>query len=98
MHAIGLADYGLRTDDPVVDEVTAIVQAAEVRAEELGAEVVGAVDRDLNRARQSNGDENRGGESTIGNLIADAQLWAAQNQLPDNRSEERRVGKAGAAG
>lgn len=84
MDAIGLADYGMRTDDPVVDEVTAIVQAAEVRAEELGAEVVGAVDRDLNRARQSNGDENRGGESTIGNLIADAQLWAAQNQLPDN--------------
>ncbi len=84
MGQIALGEYELRTGDPVVDRVTEIVQEAERTAEEQGAEVVGAVDRDLNRARQSNGDENRGGESTIGNLIADAQLWAARNQLPDN--------------
>ncbi|WP_324649360.1 bifunctional metallophosphatase/5'-nucleotidase [Georgenia sp. H159] len=76
--------YPTREGDEVVETVAAIVAAAEENAEELGAQPVGVITADLNRARQSDGSENRGGESTIGNLIADAQLWAAQEQQPDN--------------
>lgn len=81
---IDLEEYPTRENDEVVANVAAIVADAEENAEELGAQPVGAVTADLNRARQSDGSENRGGESTIGNLIADAQLWAAQEQQPDN--------------
>src|SRR5690606_23081570 len=45
-------------------EVQAIVDAATVLADVLGAEPVGSITGDLNRARQSDGSENRGGEST----------------------------------
>ncbi|UGS26472.1 5'-nucleotidase C-terminal domain-containing protein [Microbacterium resistens] len=61
---------------PAVPEVQAIVDKATEEADVLGAEKVGEVTADLNRARQSDGSENRGGESTIGNFIADAQKEA----------------------
>lgn len=80
---IDLEDYAT-SDDDVVENVAGIVADAEEVADELGALPVGEITADLKRARQSDGTENRGGESTIGNLIADAQLWAAQQQLPDN--------------
>ena len=61
--------------------VAAIVAEAVAVAEELGAVSLGEITADLNRARQP-GDsgpvENRGGESTLGNLVADVQLWATQ--------------------
>ena len=61
---------------PAVSEVQSIVDAAKAEADVLGAEKVGELTADFNRARQSNGSENRGGESTIGNFVADVQRWA----------------------
>ncbi|MFS0852796.1 ExeM/NucH family extracellular endonuclease [Microbacterium sp. 179-I 3D4 NHS] len=61
---------------PAVPEVAAIVATAKAEADELGAIQVGAITADFNRARQSNGAENRGGESTIGNFVADVQKWS----------------------
>jgi 5'-nucleotidase len=60
-----------------VASVQAIVDAAVAQANELGAVRIGEVTADIRRAVQSNGTtENRGGESTLGNLVADMQLWA----------------------
>lgn len=61
--------------EPVAD-VQAIVDDAKAEADVLGAEPVGEITGDFNRARQTNGSENRGGESTIGNFVADVQQWA----------------------
>lgn len=80
---VDLRGYETREGDDVVAGVAGIVTEAEEVAEELGAVPVGTITADLNRARQSDGAENRGGESTISNLIADAQLAAAQEQQPD---------------
>ena len=44
-------------------------------AEVRGREVIGSIGDSFNRARQSGGViENRAGESTLGNFVADAQL------------------------
>ena len=59
-----------------VAEVQAIVDAAKKEADVLGAVKVGDITANLNRARQADGTENRGGESTIGNFVADVQKWA----------------------
>ena len=62
---------------PADAEVQAIVDAAKAEADVLGAVKVGDIAGDFNRALQSNGTtENRGGESTIGNFVADVQQWA----------------------
>ncbi|MFW9287517.1 hypothetical protein ACN9OX_13075, partial [Glaesserella parasuis] len=53
---------------PAVPVVQAIVAKAKAEADVLGAVKVGDITADFNRARQSNGSENRGGESTIGNF------------------------------
>lgn len=60
------------------DEVQDIVDDAVAEADVLGAESLGEITADYNRARQSDGSENRGGESTLGNFVADVQLSAAQ--------------------
>src|SRR5690606_13966648 len=57
-------------------DVQAIVDQAKAEADILGAEPVGEITGDFNRARQSDGSENRGGESTIGNFVADVHQWA----------------------
>jgi 5'-nucleotidase len=57
-------------------DVQKIVDAAKTQADILGAEPVGEITGDFNRARQSDGTENRGGESTIGNFVADVHQWA----------------------
>ncbi|QTX05598.1 ExeM/NucH family extracellular endonuclease [Agromyces archimandritae] len=67
-------------------EVAGIVAEAKAVADVLGAEKVGDITADFNRALQPGTDqqgnptlvENRGGESTIGNFVADVQLWAAE--------------------
>ena len=65
------------TPDP---EVAAIVADAVAVADELGRVSLGAISTDITRGVQSNGtSENRGSESTLGNLIADAQLAATQD-------------------
>lgn len=66
----GVAQY------PAVPEVAAIVAKAKADADVLGAVKVGDITADFNRARQTNGSENRGGESTIGNFVADVQKWS----------------------
>lgn len=61
-------------DDPAV---ASIVAAAKATADVLGAVKLGNVTADFRRAKKSDGSENRGGESTLGNFVADVQLWAA---------------------
>ncbi|WP_336648696.1 ExeM/NucH family extracellular endonuclease [Microbacterium sp. MMO-10] len=62
---------------PAVPAVQAIVDAAKKKADELGAVKLGDITADFNRARQSDGKtENRGGESTLGNFVADVQKWS----------------------
>ncbi|MGO2862718.1 MAG: 5'-nucleotidase C-terminal domain-containing protein [Brevibacterium sp.] len=58
-------------DSPVVDEVADIVSAADEKAKELGSEVSGTISEDITRAKED-GEEDRGAESTLGNLVADA--------------------------
>lgn len=64
-------------------DIVPIVSAATALANELGSVVIGQTSAALNRAQQPglvNGVpalvENRGGESTLGNFVADVQLWA----------------------
>ncbi|GAB2457855.1 5'-nucleotidase [Conyzicola lurida] len=64
---------------PPDPEVAAIVADAVAVAVELGSVPVGEIEADFNRALQSTGSENRGGESTLGNFVADVQLWATQD-------------------
>ncbi|WP_259363539.1 bifunctional metallophosphatase/5'-nucleotidase [Microbacterium esteraromaticum] len=66
---------------PADAEVQAIVDKATAEADVLGAVKVGSISGDFNRARLSTGRENRGGESTIGNFVADVQKWATDADL-----------------
>ncbi|KQQ00085.1 MULTISPECIES: bifunctional metallophosphatase/5'-nucleotidase [unclassified Rathayibacter] len=66
---------------PVGQTVAALVQDAVDVANVEGAVSIGSVTADIRRGVQSDGTENRGAESTIGNLVADAQLWATQAEL-----------------
>jgi 5'-nucleotidase len=59
--------------------VAAIVADAVAQAATLGNVALGNVSTNITRAKQSSGAENRGGESTLGNLIADAQLAATKD-------------------
>lgn len=59
-------------------DIQAIVDDAVAEAEIVGSVPVGFIGADFNRAQNSDGSENRGGESTLGNLIADAQLWGTR--------------------
>lgn len=61
---------------PADPAVAAIVADAVQVAKEKGSVSLGSITQDIPRGVQSNGSENRGSESTIGNLIADAQLEA----------------------
>lgn len=56
--------------DPTVAE---LVNAAKERAEELGKRPIGSITADITRA-YTNGQEDRGKESALGNFIADVQL------------------------
>lgn len=58
------------------DAAAAIVTDAVAKADELGAQELGQLAMPFNRARLANGNENRGGESTLGNLVAEVQRWA----------------------
>ena len=64
---------------PADPAVQTIVDKAVATADVLGNVEVGSITADFNRARQSDGSENRGGESTIGNFVADVQLWSTQD-------------------
>lgn len=72
---IGIAGTGY-PNDPAVD---AIVAAAKAEADVLGAEVLGTMEGPFSRAKLANGTtENRGGESTLGNQVAEVQRWATR--------------------
>lgn len=67
----------LPTDDkdyasPVVDEVKQIVADAEEQAKGPGSVVEGTITEDITRAFTEDGAEDRGAESTLGNLVADS--------------------------
>ena len=66
---------------PAVPEVTAIVDAANAKAAVLGNQVLGRIGGPFNRARTSTNAENRGGESTVGNLVAEVQRWATPDTV-----------------
>jgi 5'-nucleotidase len=72
--------------DPVVAQiVTDAVAVAQVK----GSVPLGEITADFNRAIVAAGTENRGGESTLGNFVADVQLWAGQQWASED--ETRRV-------
>ena len=66
-------------------EVDQIVSGAVATADELGSEVIAetAGDVPFARAVDSDGSENRSAASTLGQLIADAQLWAIRQNQPE---------------
>ncbi|GGK93758.1 multifunctional nuclease/2',3'-cyclic-nucleotide 2'-phosphodiesterase/5'-nucleotidase/3'-nucleotidase [Salinibacterium xinjiangense] len=66
---------GAAAPDPAV---AAIVADAVAVAKVLGAVKVGDITASFTRARQTAGAENRGGESTLGNFVADVQLEATK--------------------
>ncbi|MEO6943078.1 MAG: ExeM/NucH family extracellular endonuclease [Lacisediminihabitans sp.] len=59
-------------------EVAKIVADAVAVANVKGSVKVGEITADINRAVRSDGEENRGGESPLGNFVADVQLAATQ--------------------
>lgn len=72
---IGIAGTGY-PGDPAIDP---IVTAAKNKANELGAQVLGKMEGPFSRAKLANGTtENRGGESTLGNQVAEVQRWATE--------------------
>lgn len=65
---------------PADPTVKAIVDQAVADADVKGSVKAGTITASLKRAVQSTGAENRGGESSLSNLVADAQLWATSQQ------------------
>jgi 5'-nucleotidase len=81
---VGTAGVGYQPDTDVQN----IVDAAVVFANGVGNQVLGQMEAPFNRAvyqPASGQTENRGGESTLGNLVAEVQRWATQ--LPDQNVE-----------
>ncbi|WGL50941.1 putative Ig domain-containing protein [Nocardioides sp. BP30] len=63
--------------------VKSIVDDAVTASATAGAKVLGKLGGPFDRARLSDGTENRGGESTLGNQIAEIQRWATSSDDPD---------------
>ncbi len=63
---------------PADPAVTAIAKAASDQAAVLGAQPLGQLGGAFNRAKLNPTTENRGGESTLGNLVAEVQRWATE--------------------
>ncbi|MEV7228916.1 bifunctional UDP-sugar hydrolase/5'-nucleotidase [Polymorphospora sp. NPDC051019] len=59
------------TPDPAVAE---LVAKAKAEADVIGLVEVGEITADITRAKNADGSENRGAESTLGNFIADVQF------------------------
>ncbi len=64
---------------PADPDVAQIVADAVAQADVLGAQVLGQIAAPFNRAKLADGTtENRGGESTLSNLVAEVQRWATE--------------------
>jgi 2',3'-cyclic-nucleotide 2'-phosphodiesterase (5'-nucleotidase family)/predicted extracellular nuclease len=70
---------------PQDPDVAAIVADAVSASAAVGATTLGKLGGPFDRARLSDGTENRGGESTLGNQIAEIQRWATSSDDPDGR-------------
>src|SRR5690606_32700692 len=70
---------------PADDEIGGIVQDDVDAAEPLGAAVIGQIDAPLYRGAIAGGTPGsaRGAESVLGNVVADVQLWATQDNEAD---------------
>ena len=89
---VGTAGVGYDADP----DVQAIVDDAVDFADAMGNDVLGQMDAPFNRAvylPSSGQTENRGGESTLGNLVAEVQRWATQ--LPAGHRVRHRVHEPG---
>lgn len=78
-HAIVAANSVQVTAQSAIDtktQVQALVKDAADKAEVLGARELGQLAGPLRRAQLVSGAENRGGESTLGNMVAEVQRWA----------------------
>ncbi|MBO1902258.1 choice-of-anchor I family protein [Leucobacter weissii] len=64
---------------PSDERIKAIVDSAVEEAAEAGKVQVGEISGDILRGKTSEGSEDRGIESTLGNLVADVYLWATSN-------------------
>ena len=61
---------------------TTIVDPAVAQSDVLGAVPLGHISGEFRRAKLANGTtENRGGESTLGNLVAEVQRWATSTPI-----------------
>ncbi len=68
------------TNYPADPATATIVADAVAQAEVLGAQKLGELGGAFNRAKLADGTtENRGGESTLGNLVAEVQRWATRS-------------------
>ena len=69
---VWVADY------PADANTAAIVAAAVAAAGPLGAAVLGKIGGEFHRGKLTTNAENRGAESTLGNLVAEVQKWATR--------------------
>ncbi len=71
---------GQSANFPADSATAAIVADAVTEAEVLGAVPLGEIGGPFSRAKLADGTtENRGGESTLGNLVAEVQRWATES-------------------
>jgi 5'-nucleotidase len=74
--------------DPTVATIVADAQAV---ADEQGSVEVGAISGDILRGKTSTGADDRGVESSLGNLVADVYLWATSDN-PAYGGEPAQIG------
>ncbi|MHA7142771.1 bifunctional metallophosphatase/5'-nucleotidase [Arthrobacter sp. Sr33] len=77
----GIDDAELVADYPRVAEVQTIVNEAIATADELGSVVLGKVTEDITTAFTGDSRDDRGSESTLGNLVAGSLLSSLQSDL-----------------
>lgn len=63
---------GSATEGNVPADVKKIIDDAEAKAQKVGSVKAGEITEDITRAFKEDGSEDRGAESTLGNLVADA--------------------------
>ncbi|WP_396907248.1 bifunctional metallophosphatase/5'-nucleotidase, partial [Mycolicibacterium phlei] len=72
------ADGNWSANYPADASVAAVVDAAVAKADALKGQKVGTLSEGYYRATTADGSENRGGESNLGNLVAESQRYGAE--------------------